>query len=121
MKYRDTYRIVTQVSRYVSRRDFRYRATPSCDCVENVCFRIQSAAARRAVGPLQVCWSRLGNGRLLQGAVPPGWRRTPRGGRTRPREGATPGGWRYPRERERHRATGETRRLRTRMSVSSPY
>ena len=29
MKYRDTYRIVTQVSRYVSRRDFRYRATPS--------------------------------------------------------------------------------------------
>ena len=29
MKYRDTYRIVTQVSRYVSHRDFRYRATPS--------------------------------------------------------------------------------------------
>ena len=28
MKYRDTYRIVTQVSRYVSHRDFRYRATP---------------------------------------------------------------------------------------------
>ena len=27
-KYRDTYRIVTQVSRYVSHRDFRYRATP---------------------------------------------------------------------------------------------
>ena len=31
MKYRDTYRIVTQVSRYVSYRDFRYRATPSAD------------------------------------------------------------------------------------------
>ena len=29
MKYRDTYRIVTQVSRYVSHRDFRYRATPT--------------------------------------------------------------------------------------------
>ena len=29
MKYRDTYRIVTQVSRYVSHRDFRYRATPN--------------------------------------------------------------------------------------------
>ena len=29
MKYRETYRIVTQVSRYVSHRDFRYRATPS--------------------------------------------------------------------------------------------
>ena len=29
MKYRDTYRIVTQVSRYVSHRDFRYRVTPS--------------------------------------------------------------------------------------------
>ena len=29
MKYRDTYRIMTQVSRYVSHRDFRYRATPS--------------------------------------------------------------------------------------------
>ena len=27
MKYRDTYRIVTQVSRYVSHRDFRSRAT----------------------------------------------------------------------------------------------
>ena len=31
MKYRDTYRIVTQVSRYVSHRDFRYRATPNDD------------------------------------------------------------------------------------------
>ena len=30
MKYRDTYRIVTQISRYVSHRDFRYRATPRC-------------------------------------------------------------------------------------------
>ena len=29
MKYRDTYRIVTQVSRYVSHRDFRYRAAPT--------------------------------------------------------------------------------------------
>ena len=29
MKYRDTYRIMTQVSRYVSHREFRYRATPS--------------------------------------------------------------------------------------------
>ena len=29
MKYRDTYRIVTRVSRYVSHRDFRYRATPN--------------------------------------------------------------------------------------------
>ena len=29
MKYRDTYRIVTRVSRYVSHRDFRYRATPT--------------------------------------------------------------------------------------------
>ena len=28
MKYRDTYRIVTQVSRYVAHRDFRYRAIP---------------------------------------------------------------------------------------------
>ena len=28
MKYCDTYRIVTQVSRYVSHRDFRYRAAP---------------------------------------------------------------------------------------------
>ena len=27
--YRDTYRIVTQVSRYVSHRDFRYRAIPN--------------------------------------------------------------------------------------------
>ena len=31
MKYRDAYRIVTQVSRYVSHRDFRYRATPTDD------------------------------------------------------------------------------------------
>ena len=37
MKYRDTYRIVTRVSRYVLHRDFRYRATPV-----NIpfCFRI---------------------------------------------------------------------------------
>ena len=34
MKYRDTYRIVTQVSRYVSHRDFRYRATPKIECDE---------------------------------------------------------------------------------------
>ena len=33
MKYRDTYRIVTQVSQYVSHRDFRYRATPSDDAL----------------------------------------------------------------------------------------
>ena len=32
MKYRDTYRIVTQVSRYVSHHDFMYRATPSDVC-----------------------------------------------------------------------------------------
>ena len=32
MKYRDTYRIVTQVSRYVSHRDVMYRATPSDVC-----------------------------------------------------------------------------------------
>ena len=35
MKYRDTYRIVTQVSRYVSHRDFRYRATPTNDVILN--------------------------------------------------------------------------------------
>ena len=32
MLYRDTYRIVTRVSRYVSHRDFRYRAAPSRRC-----------------------------------------------------------------------------------------
>ena len=31
MKYRDTYRIVNQVSRYVSHRDFRYRAIPTAE------------------------------------------------------------------------------------------
>ena len=34
MKYRDTYRILTQVSRYVSHRDFRYRATPTSNGAE---------------------------------------------------------------------------------------
>ena len=41
MKYRDTHRIVTPVSRYVSHHDFRYRAAPNVDiqsyAVERVC------------------------------------------------------------------------------------
>ena len=42
MKYRDTYRIVTEVSRYVSQRDFRYRATPNYITVLQVSTTFQS-------------------------------------------------------------------------------
>ena len=36
---RNTYRIVTRVSRYVSHRDFRYHAIPSADQSDELCFQ----------------------------------------------------------------------------------
>ena len=49
MKYRDTYRIVTRVSRYVSHRELRYRATPTAsDWRDVLCRRRRLEQVRRA-------------------------------------------------------------------------
>ena len=59
MKYRDTYRIVTQVSRYVSHRDFRYRATPT---------HYEWTIGREVTGGIAVSRDRLGGERPLDAA-----------------------------------------------------